>query len=177
MNQPDDLSLVVPTIEYADEYLAMVDDFIAIGEGYPFNNIGLARQDFAAFVQELKDEAAGIGLPPGIPPQQTYFSVIDGGTVVGEIRFRPQLQPPFERYNGHVGYNIRPGYRRKGYATRQLALVIDKAREAGLTGCMIPIAGDNRGSIRTAEKSDGKLVKQFDDPETGECISCYWIAL
>ncbi len=113
-----------------------------MGEGYPFNNVELARQDFAAFVQELEDEAAGIVLPPGIPPQQTYFSVKDGTTVVGKVRFRPRLEPPFERYNGHIGYTIRPSQRRKGYATRQLALVLHEARKAGLDGVMIPIEGE-----------------------------------
>ena len=50
MDQSDDLCLVKPTIALADEYLAMVDEFVAVGEGYPFNNVELARQDFAAFV-------------------------------------------------------------------------------------------------------------------------------
>ncbi len=137
----------------------------------------LARQDFAAFVQELEDEAAGIGLPPGIPPQQTYFSVKDGTTVVGKVRFRPRLEPPFARYNGHIGYNIRPSQRRKGYATRQLALVLDEARKAGLAGVMIPIEGENRGSIRTVEKNGGRLVRQLNDPESGVVTLCYRIEL
>src|SRR5579885_2411389 len=119
------LALVKPAIEHGPSYLDMVNDFLRAGEEYGYNNVELAREDFAQFVHELEEEAEGIGLPPGIPAQQTYLLLKDERLIVGEIRFRPHLVPPYEKYFGHIGYNICPSQRGKGYATRQLALLLD----------------------------------------------------
>src|SRR5579859_8144602 len=177
MSDLETLTLTRPGVALGAAYLAMVDECIAAGEGYPFNNVDLARADFAAFVRELEDEARGIGLPPGIAPQQTYLLVEDGTTVVGEIRFRPTITPPFEAQHGHIGYNIRPSARGQGYATRQLALLLDEARQLGLAGVMLPVEGENPASARVIEKNGGKLVREFADPDSGETVRCFWIAL
>lgn len=135
------LTLIKPTIAYTSAYLAMVEAFLQVGEEYPYNNIELAREDFAQFVHELEDEAQGSGLPPGIPPQQTYLLLKDGQTALGEIRFRPHLSPPYEKHRGHIGYNIRPDQRGRGYATAQLALLLEEARKIQLAGVSLTIEG------------------------------------
>lgn len=170
------LVLVAPTVAHAADYLAMVDEAIAAGEGYPYNDIELARADFAAFVRELAEEAAGIGLPPEIAPQETWLLVTGGGWVVGEFRFRPTLWPPFEAQNGHIGYNIRPSARRQGYATRGLALLLRRAAAAGLGGVSLTVAGANPASVRVIERNGGRLTHTLSN-EQGEQIGCYWIAL
>lgn len=163
---------------------------------YGYNNIELARQDFAQFVRELEDEAEGIGLPPGIPPQQTYLLLKDGKLVVGEIRFRPSLMPPYEKYAGHIGYNIRPDQRGRGYATRQLALLLEEARKIHLVGVSLTIEDDNPASVRVIEKNGGKLLRAIENPvkarvivtnddellvvdvvQTGQQCNPYWIDL
>ena len=173
----DTLTLELPAECWADEYLALLEESIAADGAYPYNNVPLARADFPAFVRELAEEAAGLNLPPGIPPQQTYFLVWGGAIVIGEIRFRPVVEPPYERYNGHVGYNLRPRYRGQGYGTRALALVLAEARRRGLPGVQVPIEGDNPASVRVAEKNGGVLERRVTDPDTGVITACYWIDL
>jgi predicted acetyltransferase len=175
--QEEVLELRVLTADLGPEYLAMVDEAIESGEGYPYNNIELAREEFAAFVRELDEEAQGIGLPRGIDPQQTYVLVKDGTTVVGEIRFRPTLTPPYEDQHGHIGYNIRPSQRGKGYATAQLALVLAEARRLTLSGVMLTIEGHNPAPVRVIEKNGGRLLRQITDPDLAQITSCYWIDL
>ena len=51
------LELVKPAVEHGPAYLAMVADFEQAGEEYNFNNVDLAREDFAQFVRELEEEA------------------------------------------------------------------------------------------------------------------------
>ena len=65
----EELSLIRLQPDLQDAYLEMIDEFEAAGEGYSFNNIDLAREDFVAFVREFEDEEHGIGVPPGIAPQ------------------------------------------------------------------------------------------------------------
>jgi len=170
------LRLVKPSLEFEAEYTAMVREFLQTEEAW-FNNFELALEDFPAFVQELQDEAQGIGLPPGVVPQQTYWLANEEQALLGETRLRPHLTPPFEQHNGHIGYNIRPFQRGKGYATCQLALVLDEARQLGLSRVMLTIAGDNPASVRVIEKNGGWLDWQRVEMETGEMVSCYWIEL
>lgn len=117
------------------------------------------------------------GAPPDVVPQQTYWLVADGRTVVAEIRLRPQLTPPFERHHGHIGYNTRPSQRGKGYATAALALVLEEARRQRLTRVMLTIEGDNPASVRVIEKNGGTLESRRTEPDTGVTVACYWIEL
>lgn len=172
----ESLTLVTPSVAFETEYLAMIREFMARDERH-FNNFELAQLNFPAFVRELEDESKGIGLPPGIVPQNTYWLLKNGTRLVGEIRLRPVLTEPFEQHYGHIGYNIRPSERRKGYGERQLALLLDKARALGLKRVMLTIEGKNTASERIIVKNGGKLEWQRTSPESGEVISAYWIEL
>jgi predicted acetyltransferase len=169
------LSEITP--ELAAAYLEMVDEFEAAGEGYGWNDIELARRDFVAFVDDLRNESLGIGLPPDIVPQTTYVLLDREGRALGEIRFRPHLTPPFERHNGHIGYNVRPRRRGKGYATRMLALVLGKARALGLERVMLPVRDENLASVRVIVKNGGVLERSGVELDSGEFVSLYWITL
>ncbi len=169
------LSEITP--ELAAAYLDMVNEFEAAGEGYGWNDIELARRDFAAFVDDLRNESLGIGLPPDIVPQTTYVLLDRGGRALGEIRFRPHLTPPFEQHNGHIGYNVRPRQRGKGYATRMLALVLAKARALGLERVMLPVRDDNLASMAVIAKNGGVLERTGAELNPGEIVSIYWITL
>lgn len=177
----EDVELRCLTVDLGPAYLAMVDEYEATGGRYPHNNAELARADFAAFVRELEEEAQGIGLPPGVVPQQTFVLVRsdeqDGASVLGEIRFRPTIAPPYESDNGHIGYNIRPSARGQGYATRQLALMLAEARRVGLPGVMLPVEGENPASVRVIEKNGGRLERTTTDAKSGATVRHYWIAL
>lgn len=170
-------ALVEVTPDLVAAYLEMVEEFEAAGEGYPFNDAELARRDFAAFADDLRNESLGVGLPPGVIPQTTYALLESGGRALGEIRFRPHLTPPFERHNGHIGYNVRPSERGRGYATRMLALALDKARALGLERVMLPVEGENPASARVIAKNGGTLERRIVDEESGEPVALYWIEL
>lgn len=170
-------ALVEVTLDQAAAYLDMVEEFEAAGEGYPFNDAELARRDFAAFTDDLRNESLGVDLPPGIVPQTTYVLLDGDGRALGEIRLRPYLTPPFERHNGHIGYNVRPAERGKGYATRMLALALDKARALGLERVMLPVEGENPASVRVIAKNGGKLERRIVDEESSQLVALYWIAL
>lgn len=170
----EQLQLMLLDADMGAAYLAMVDAFEEAGEGYPYNNIPLAREDWETFVAELRDEEQGINLPPGIVPQWTYV-LLHGATVVGEIRFRPDTAPPFGDGHDHIGYNVRPGYRQRGYGTFMLGRVLAQAREHGLDGVSLSVGSDNAASMRLIAKYGGQRAEQ----STGENgrTSVYWIAL
>lgn len=172
----EQLRLVSPAPELILACRAMFAEFLGTDEP-PFTNFELALADFPAFTRELEDEARGVGLPEGIVPQQTYWLQRDDGTLLGEIRLRPHLTEPFERHHGHIGYNVRPSARSSGYATRMLALALEKAREQGLRRVMLTIEGENPASARVITKNGGRLDVARTTQHRGESLACYWIEL
>src|SRR5262249_20637663 len=131
-------------------YLAMIADFEAAGERYRFNDADLAKRDFAAFIAEVDNEAAGIGLPPGVPAQTSFVLIDANDHIVGELRFRPTATEPYQMSNGHLGYNISPRHRRRGHAVRGIHLVLAKAADHGLTELVFPVEVSNVASQAVA---------------------------
>ena len=168
--------LVKASTEFQNDYLAMIAASIEADGKYPYNNIPLAQSDFSKFIQELDEEAAGIGLPEGIPPQQSYFFLLDE-KVIGELRYRPKVQQPYETMNGHIGYNLHPAHRGKGYGTIALKMLLEIAKADGLAGVQIPIEGDNPASKRIVVKNGGFLEKTVVDEASGGATYCYWVDL
>jgi predicted acetyltransferase len=109
-------------------------------------------------------------------PQWTYVLVENPTTVVGEIRYRPSTAPPFRPGHDHIGYNMRPSYRRRGYASMMLGQVLDRARAEGIPGVALIVEGHNPGSVRTIAKHGGTLAEQYTN-EHGTLVSIHWIAL
>lgn len=157
-------------------YLAMIEDFMAAGEGYPYNDADTARSDFTAFLADLDDEATGDNLPAGCPRQLTYL-LVDGSEVLSEFRFRPYIEAPFERYHGHIAYHVRPTARGRGRATRGLALMLDEARSLGLDEVTLTVDDPNNvGSVRVIQRNGGRLVQPSGE-RTAEPGGSYRIEL
>lgn len=176
MPSAETLALVRPDIAFKDEYLAMLEEHLAIGEQRQAAHYDAIRQDFEAFIRNMEHER-GIGLAPGLVPSSVFWTIKDGATLVGEIRLRHELSPNLEHHGGHIGYQIRPSQRRNGYGTRQLALCLDEARKLGLNRVMITCDVDNIGSAKIIEHNGGILASQGISDFTGEMISRYWIDL
>ncbi len=176
-SQPDDLKLIEPSADYEAEYLAMIAELSAINAMSYANYYEVAKQDFAAYLQRLQDDARGVDLAPGRVPQSTFWLLKDGQRIVGELRIRHYLNGFLEHHGGHIGYAIRPTEWRKGYGKRQLALALPRARDLELARVMLTCDVENVASARIIEANGGKLASQGISRVTGRLISRYWIAL
>lgn len=172
----DDLKLVDPTTKLKASYLAMVAEFRAAGETYHENEWALAICDFGTLVDRLKESARGVDLPDGAVPQNTFW-LVRGATILGYSRFRRRLVPHLEHEGGHIGYIIRPSERRKGYATRLLALTLDKARAQGLPRALVTCDVTNVASNRVIRTNAGQLEDTRISVRTGKPVNRYWIDL
>lgn len=180
MAEDESLRLEEVSLEHEAAYLDMVADFERAGEFYGWNDAETAWADFAAFARDLAAEARGEGLPPGVPAQTTYILLDASGRALGEIRFRADPGATEEEMlanNGHIGYNVRPSARGRGYATRMLALTLDRARAVGLARVLLPVKDDNLASARVVERNGGRLARRVIDPESGDLMRVYWIEL
>lgn len=120
------------------------------------------------FAREQVDrEAKG---PPIVLPDGSVVARLPGyslwmwdGEFCGSIGFRWQPGttelPPY--CLGHVGYSVVPWKRRRGYATRALALLLPLARAEGLAYIELTTDADNLASRRVIEVNGGTLVEHF----------------
>lgn len=167
-----ELQLIEPALSWRAAFLAMAADYHQAGE----DRYAAAIQDFDAFVGQLLAGADTRNLPAGWVPASTYW-LADGPLIVGASRLRFWLVPHLEHEGGHIGYDIRPSARRRGYGRRILALTLEKARARGLTRVLVTCDTDNRASAKVIEANGGVRENQIRSERTGNLVSRYWIDL
>jgi predicted acetyltransferase len=170
------LELVEPAVRYRTSFLeAMQEQEEANGEGI-FDPQARHLGDFDTYVQALLDEQ---GRPPGKPGlvPMTVLWLVTGDTYLGRVNLRHRLTPRLRRIGGHIGYEIRPSRRRRGCATRALALTLQRARALGLRKVLLTCDAENVGSWRTMEANGGVLEGVFRLRGWPESIRRYWIDL
>ena len=175
MSAPAALELVRPSTEHLPGYIA------ALQRGWSADNLrGAAAAaeklehiaaDPATFLARMVDrEASGgpVTLPDGSQaarlPSVRYW--LWDGEFCGSIGLRwpanKGVMPP--HVLGHIGYAVVPWKRRRGCATRALALLLPEARAEGLAWVDITTDPDNIASQRVITANGGVLVERFDRP-------------
>ncbi|MFO7897450.1 MAG: GNAT family N-acetyltransferase [Planctomycetota bacterium] len=170
------LRLIEPDLSMRDAFIDYAEEFEAADEPYAGDDLKRAREDFAAYVQRRRDWAAGRKLPRGFVPFTAYW-LVHRGRIIGRSRLRHYLNARLTQRGGHVGYEIRPSERGKGYATRLLARTLDKAREIGLERALVTCDRDNAASARVIEKNGGVFANAIIAPDNGRPTRRYWIDL
>lgn len=180
------MKLIVPTLDHLDDYAD------ALRRGWSPDNIRLAAaareqleaiaQDAQAFVARADDrEATGgpITLLDGskVARLPGFVRWIWDGEFCGQIGFR--WQPGTEALPsyclGHVGYSVVPWKRRRGYATRALALMLPEARREGLAYIELTTAPDNIASQKVIAANGGVPIECFKaDPGHGDREELRW---
>jgi predicted acetyltransferase len=171
--QNETLTLVEPTLILRDDFCAVAEEFMVEGD----QRYREAIADFEGFIQLCSDEAVGRNLTPGRVSQSTFWLVRDGPRILGCSRLRHTLNAFLEEEGGHIGYDIRPCERQRGYGTLLLRLTLDKARELGLKRVLITADSKNVASWRIIEKNGGVLHSEMLSQHTRELLRKYWIEL
>ena len=174
------LQLLVPALPQLDAYAD------ALRRGWSPDNVRLQeaareeleliaedRADFVAMLDDREARGGPITLPDGsqVPRLPGYRRWMWDGEFCGSIGFRWQpgtaALPP--HCLGHIGYAVVPWMRRRGYATRALALLLPEARKEGLDYVELTTDLDNLPSQKVITANGGALVKRFrKEPAYGE---------
>jgi predicted acetyltransferase len=164
------IALVRPTLDLSADFRALANEFLA--EGDP--RYQDAAQDVAAFVETCRNHSAGHDLPGDWVPQTTFWLVRDAQRILGCSRIRHRLTPYLARQGGHIGYDVRPSERRKGYGTRLLRLTLAEAQRIGLTRVLVTADEANVPSWRIIEKNGGEYDLEVLPGELAG-LRRYWI--
>ncbi|MDG0948105.1 GNAT family N-acetyltransferase [Bacillus paranthracis] len=170
------VSLLTPTTDLQEEYLDFYNEWKDSGETMIPWVITKDPSNFPAMVQELLDAHNGINLPDSWVPDSTYWLVTDHNRIVGAVNIRHSLTEHLFNAGGHIGYGIRPSERRKGYATKLLALSLEKAKQLNITKALIVCDEVNIASEKTILHNGGLRDKDFIE-EDGNVVRRFWIEL
>jgi predicted acetyltransferase len=173
--------LVLPTVELRESFLAAMTEFRAEGRGGRDDEsmIGHEHQKYAATWETEAGFVSYVGVllaeplednprPYGYVPQTTWWYA-DDTDYLGRISLRHRLTEHLTDVGGHIGYDVRPTARRRGYATTMLREVLPHAYDLGIDEALVTCDADNIGSRKVIEAASGVL----EDKRNGKLR--YWV--
>jgi predicted acetyltransferase len=180
---PQGLRLEPASAARLDEYLAMIDLALALGEtgtGYNLTVTAIVRRDPQEHLRRLGEMERGQNLPEGWVPMSTRWLIDESngvpGRLVGEARIRHGLSPSLEIEGGHVGYFIHPNFRGRGYGKAILRLALRELAALGIARVLVTCNADNQRSRRVIEGAGGLFDRYTVSPKSGKQVMRFWIA-
>lgn len=170
------LKLVEPDKKYEKLFTDMMEEWRAAGEKIvPYSICRLDYKNFDHYLCGFKEEEKG--KIDGWVPATTLWAYDDEcGTIVGAVNIRHYLNEFLLKSGGHIGDGIRPSERRKGYATKMIALALDECRKMNILRVLMVCDKTNIGSAKSILNNGGVLENEILN-EDGTIEQRYWIDL
>ena len=153
--------LLLRPLRTADEIAAREADAELHREGFDFLMAG--TRSFPAIRRAFAADARG-DVEPGRVPASFYVGVDENGELVGRVSVRWELNEALRHVNGHVGYAVRPAFRRRGHAVRLLRGALTMLAARGVPAALLTCDETNTASVATIRACGGVLR---DRVETG----------
>ena len=132
-------------------------------------------ESFADHIERLERQRRGHDLGGFV--ESTWLVAEVAGQIVGRVSIRHQLTPNLAVRGGHIGYAVRPAFRRRGHATGILAQALVIARSYGVDPVLVTCDHDNAASAAVIEACGGRLERVVppDESDNGIAFRRYWI--
>lgn len=167
------LRLVKLEPRYQRHLTQMLDQWYATGEKIiPWSIRRLDHRDFENYLEnlEVRDDSQGL------IPDSTFFCLDEERDIfVGGVNIRHYLNERLLLNGGHIGNGVLPSERRKGIATKMIALALEECRKLGIRRVLMVCDRENIGSARSIQKNGGILENEVTIDGVTE--QRYWIDL
>lgn len=167
------LKLVKASMQYSDQIKDMLEEWNATGEKIiPYAIRRVDYHDFAYYCDnlEVKDTSGGL------VSDSTFFCLDEErNIIVGAVNIRHHLNEALLLNGGHIGDGVRPSERRKGIATKMIAMALDECKKLGLERVLMVCDKENVGSAKSIQKNGGILENEI--VVNGVVEQRYWIEL
>ena len=167
--------VVLRPLTLDDEQVATAAHEECSGDGFAFLLDRERSDSWADYIARLEITRHGIDLPPDRVPA-TFLVAEAHGLVVGRVSLRHQLTAFLYEVGGHIGYAVRPGYRRRGYATEICRQTLERASELELGRVLITCDDDNDASATVIERCGGVLDNVVAYGSEGAFKRRYWVS-
>ena len=173
----DELELVFPTKEYKKDVEEYLQEFIDNGENEIAGDGGLDRiRDFDKWLEKIQNDLSVDTIDKDRIPATLYLTIRKSDKkIVGNLQIRHFLNEKLLNYGGHIGDSVRPSERRKGYATEQIRLALEKCKELGINNVLMDCDKTNIGSAKAIQNNGGVLENEIY--VENELVQRYWISL
>lgn len=165
------LKLIKASVEYRSQITDMMEEWYSYGEKIiPYAIRRLDYKDFENYCAnlEIKDEKSGL------VPDSTFFCLdVERNRIVGAVNIRHYLNESLLLNGGHIGDGVRPSERRKGIATKMIALALDECRKLGIEKVLMVCDKENIASAKSIIKNGGILENEVE--VDGVIEQRYWI--
>ena len=171
------LTIWKPDAALKQSFLNMLDDYDARD---PENGAyyAAARADFQNYVDDLRAEETGLNLAPGFVPCSHRWLTDAEGAIAGIARVRHNIDTAFlAEEAGHIGYDVPPSQRGRGYGTASLKAGLAVALEVGLDRVLLCADAGNPASWRTIERCGGVLEQERYSKHYDCLVRRYWIEI
>lgn len=168
-------TLTRPSLDLYDSWACCVAEFepghIPASAMWLLDREPEVSREYCAALIKAVEAVADTSRPPrgGLVHADSYW-VTEDQVVIGFLQLRHTLNDYLLEEGGHIGYSIRPAYRRRGHATRALGLALHRARDLGLNRVLVTCDDDNLTSAKTIESQGGVLEDVRADKRR------YWIS-
>ena len=173
----ESLKLIKPTKDFERQILEMVQEFYDDNTTFYWSGwLKKFLDDYTWWLEYLKncekDDTWDEKLVPGIQ----YILVRESdNSVIWFINARLRLNDTLLLHWWHIWYSIRPGERKKHYATAQLFTALKIYKDLWVEKVLLTCDKNNIWSAKTIQNCGWILENEIIDPVDWELIQRYWI--
>lgn len=168
------LQLARPSLALYKSFLEFVGDMRSNNQPLWEAYLPRINESPEQFVKRLRNRELNPELP--FVPETIYWAIFDGN-VVGRISLRHCLEGNLHKIGGHIGYEIGPKWRNRGFATEILRQILETTKTKEIGKVLLTCSPNNLASNKTILKNGGVFDKTVFVDFINEDRNHYWITV